>query len=444
MVVLGAGLCGLMAGAELGDRAVVVERASRPGGLARTEEWDGYWFDHVLHLLHFADSEMELRVRDLLGDVLEPCPPDARIDCAAGTVRYPFQLHLGGLQPDVAATCLQDFVAARSADASCPSDYEEWLLHAFGQAMCEQFFFPYNRKLWRRSLRELAPTGFQWNMALPSVERVARGVDNPDVEVMAYNSNGWYPRPPTGAPLRGMEVLSRALAARVDDLRLQTTVEFLDLDRRTVTVIDRAGYRSEIRYRDACLSTLPLPVVVNRCRQTPARLRSACRHLYSNRVRTVALSIQGPRPADTGLWHYYTDESIIFTRLVHLAGFDPHLAPPDGWGLLAEVPERGDVAPVPPPELIDRTLGDVTRLGVLSAECRVVDTHVIDADPAYVVFTPDNAEIMSRARSFLSDRGVTPLGRYGRWEYSSMSQVMEDGLRWAQQLGTSIENSVTR
>lgn len=27
---------------------------------------------------------------------------------------------------------------------------------------------------------------------------------------------------------------------------------------------------------------------------------------------------------------------------------------------------------------------------------------------------------------------VEPLGRYGKWEYSSMSQVLQDGFTWAE------------
>jgi hypothetical protein len=39
--------------------------------------------------------------------------------------------------------------------------------------------------------------------------------------------------------------------------------------------------------------------------------------------------------------------------------------------------------------------------------------------------------IVEHAIAHLHSRGVLPLGRYGRWEYSSMAQVMSDGFALA-------------
>ncbi len=81
-LILGAGLSGLTAAHTLGDRCpaadvVVLERDETPGGLVRTDCFDGYWFDHVLHLLHLAEPKTETRIKQLLGDDLAPCPPVA-------------------------------------------------------------------------------------------------------------------------------------------------------------------------------------------------------------------------------------------------------------------------------------------------------------------------------------------------------------------------------
>jgi hypothetical protein len=179
------------------------------------------------------------------------------------------------------------------------------------------------------------------------------------------------------------------------------------------------------------LSTLPLPRTVALCRQAPADLRRSCAALLYNRVRSVALSIRGPRPAHTGHWRYFTDEAVCFTRLVYMCEFDPAMAPEDGWALLAEVPERGELRPRPATELIGDVVSGLAQVNAMPADCQVVGQHVLDAEPAYVVFTPESADVVSRAQAFLRDAGIEPLGRYGRWEYSSMAQVMGDAFRWA-------------
>ncbi len=440
VVILGAGLAGLgaaLACRERGIRAVVLERDDRAGGLVRTERFGDYWFDRVIHLLYFADSGTERRVRGLLGEALQPCPPVAWVHTAAGVARYPIQMHLHGLDPEVAARAVVDLARVTFQPRPSPAaNFEEMLLATFGQGLCDAFLFPYNRKLWKRPLAALAPAGFQWTITPPDLERAVRGALSPDAAFAAYNADGWYPRPPAAAPWRGMEVLARALAGEVDELRLEHEVETIDLDSRTVTC-HRDGESLAFSFRAGCISTLPLPKTLALCRPLPEALAEACRALAHNRVLSVALSIRGPRPAASGHWRYYADESVIFNRLVFMHAFDPLLAPADGWGVMAEISERAEEPAGDPAVVVARTRADVERVGALPAGCEIVDANLMCADPAYVVFTPEVQPVVAEARALLEAHGVFTVGRYGRWEYSSMTQVLADGLACGAALGAA-------
>src|SRR6267142_1207506 len=105
VLILGAGVTGLAAAWELKDRAIVFERARRPGGLVRTDRRGDYWLDHVLHLLYFQDPDTERRIRGLMGNDLAPCAPRAWCETSAGTTLFPFQMHLGGLDPESRNQC---------------------------------------------------------------------------------------------------------------------------------------------------------------------------------------------------------------------------------------------------------------------------------------------------------------------------------------------------
>ncbi|MDO0925039.1 NAD(P)-binding protein [Streptomyces sp. TG1A-8] len=427
VLILGGGLAGLAAGSVLGDDAVVIEAQDRPGGLVRTERIGDYWFDHVIHLLYFSHPDVEARVTDLLGDVLRPCPPVAWVETAEGAARFPLQLNLSGLPADVRAACIDDMRAAH-AEPRRAETYEDVLLGAFGRTLCELFFFPYNRKQWRRPLSSLSADGFHWNLTRPSIADVEAGANSART-VSGYNARGWYPRP-AGHGTRGMEVLSRALAGQVADLRLGHTVIAVDPGARTVRTRSREGI-TDFRYTRDCVSTLPLPTTVGLCRQAPADLVERCRALPRNRVRSVALAVHGPRPEHTGHWRYYTREDVPFTRLVFMTEFDPAMAPPDGWGLLAEVVEPSEDPPGSDSELIEQVVRGVGAVGLLTPDSRVVASRVLTCDPAYVVFTDAGRATAAEAARFLTSRGLTLLGRYGTWEYSSMSQVMQEAFAWA-------------
>jgi protoporphyrinogen oxidase len=343
-------------------------------------------------------------------------------------------MHLAGLDTNPLVDCLQDFAASFYGPVSPQSDnFEQMLLRSFGKSLCELFFFPYNRKFWKTPLSTLVASEFTWNIAKPDFGAIIRGALGRGDEFHNYNANGWYPRPPRDAKWRGMEVLTRALATRAADLRVNHRVTCIDLARREVTV-EHGGEETMFRYRNACMGTLPLPRMVQICVQAPQDLRDACVQLRCNRVLSSALSISGPRPTGRGHWRYYTDESLIYSRLVYLHEFDPYCAPEDGWPLLAEITEPSEAPFASPRYLLSRVKADIERGGGLPEGCSVIDEHLLVTDPAYVVFTPESIPVLESARHFLIAGGITPLGRYGRWEYSSMGQVMQDGFSWADSL----------
>jgi len=425
VLVLGGGLAGLATASALGDRAIVLEREAEAGGLARSLALGEYWFDHVLHLLYFADPDTERRVRAIVGTDLQPCPPEAWVESMSGRARFPFQAHLRELPPNMIARCLTDLAASTFGPAAPPAaNYEEMLLQTFGRAMCEEFFLPYNQKMWKRPLDGLSASGFHWNIQRPDFESVVKGSLPETSAFAAYNARGWYPRPSRGP--RGMGVLSRALARSVQDLRFGHEVQSINPTRREV-VVRRRGRASRFRYRHALVCTLPLPVTLGLVCGLPRDLTDVPGRLPYNRVLTPCFCVRGPRPEGTGHWRYYADPSLSFTRLVFMHRFDPSSAPRDGWGLMAEITQPGE-QPVPERvELLGRVRGEIERLGVLPQGSKIVNCHLEISEYGYVAFEQHVEPLVKRALSVLRRLDIHPVGRYARWEYSSMAQVMRDG-----------------
>ena len=75
--------------------------------------------------------------------------------------------------------------------------------------------------------------------------------------------------------------------------------------------------------------------------------------------------------------------------------------------------------------------------------CEIVGQNVMVIDPAYVVFEPHGQSVVDSALHLLAQHGVTSLGRYGKWEYSSMASCMRDGLAWAEGLPGAATGSIS-
>ena len=84
--------------------------------------------------------------------------------------------------------------------------------------------------------------------------------------------------------------------------------------------------------------------------------------------------------------------------------------------------------------LVARVTADLERAGALPEGSAIVDARVMAIDPAYVVFGLEDRPLVEAAHRFLASRGITSLGRYGKWEYSSMSSCIRDGRAWAEEL----------
>jgi len=429
-LILGAGMCGLSAGSILREKAIILERESRPGGLVRTERFGEYWFDHVIHILYFPDHSIEQQVRFHVPD-LTFCPPTAWVNTPAGRLKYPFQMHLGALSREVVVKCLRDLAETTfGRPGITPTNFQQMLEHTFGAGMCEMFLFPYNEKVWKRPLCGLAATGFQWTITHPDYDDVLRGALEPDWVYPAYNSNGWYPRPPAGAPARGMEIVASAFAQSAGNVRARHELTRIDLEQKKVTCRTPRG-EVEYAWRRCLCSTLPLPTLIQLCVQTPDELLCDARSLKWNKVVSVMFSIRGPRPESCGHWEYFSDASICFTRLVFTHRFDPLMAPENGWGVMAELTERFEVTLESFDTITARCRSDLRLTGVLSSDSEIVDEHVVVVDPAYVVFDGTHERVVPRLMDFLDAHSVVTLGRYGEWGYSSLGQVIRAGSEWA-------------
>ncbi len=431
VVILGAGVTGLAAGMELQDKAVILEKEDSPGGLVRTFCFDGYWFDNVVHLLHFRNIGTQTRIMSMSEDLFKPCPPVGYVNTLEGTVRYPFQLNLGGLTYDAQVRCLDDFYEVHMSPQENFTSYKDFLLKTFGAAMCEIFFFPYNEKSWKYPLDDIAFDGQIWNIKIPTLEEVLDGAFHPDQERKTYNSNGYYPRPPKDAPLRGMELLSQIMARNVKNLKLHSDVYSVDPVNKEIWA------DTEIYHYEHCFSTTPLPSLLNMCSHVPTSLRKEVAKLKWNKVVSVGLCVVGERPKDTGHWRYFTDPKVPFTKLIYMTEFDEYNAPANGYGLLIEIPVPSNEQ-INHRKLVVEVIDSLANVGVLKFPSTIIDYHIWEVNPAYVIFTKETPSIIEECKEFLAKYGITTLGRYGNWEYSSMAENIEDGFNFGRRINNAL------
>ena len=276
VVIIGGGLTGISTAMHLRGPYLLLERDSSLGGLARTEQSQGFFFDHTGHWLHLRDPYIKELVSGLMGDQLVKVDRVARIHSHGRRTLYPFQANLKGLPPEVIQECLVGFVKTLLARGEQePRNFEEYVHHHFGDGIARHFMIPYNTKLWGVHPREITSAWCSRFVPKPDLEQVVAGAVGAGPGEMGYNVSFLYPKE------GGIESLSRALAGTLDSDKVQLNSEVEQIDPRARTV--QVG--GEVIPYHALMSSMPLPDLVRRLVDPPDEVVQAAGRLRATAVR---------------------------------------------------------------------------------------------------------------------------------------------------------------
>lgn len=422
ILILGGGLAGLSTAYHLGDAPhLVLEAEGDGGGLCRTREIEGFHFDYTGHLLHLRDPRAIDLVERMLPGAFKEISRRAVIRSRGATLPFPFQANLHGLPPGVVADCVTGFV--ESLERPIPEDrgasFHDWSLAVFGQGISDAFMFPYNGKLFRRDPSEMTADWVSWAVPKPNLEEVVRGALGLHNEGMGYNSTFRYPE------RGGIEVVPRAFAERVKNVRYGARVTEVDLDRKSVVLAggDRLEY-------DRLVVTIPLPSFLRMARGGPFDLAPQADRLDWSVVACWNIGIDRPDVGDGVHWIYFPDADAPFYRVGFPTNFSDGVAPAGTSSMYVEFGlRRGEQPDLKAMETA--AIEAMRREGVLREGDNVVVGDWIVIDPGYVIFDRERQDVMARVPPALEKLGVHLAGRYGAWTYSYMERAILDGLEVA-------------
>ena len=414
IAILGAGLTGMSAAIELGERAVgyrIFEKSRVPGGHAVTIEDNGFRFDRTGHLLHLKSDALRAEVLDWIGPDHLQIQRRSVIWSNGVYTRYPFQANTFGLPPQVAYECVQGFIAAHFArDKPEPKNFEEFCLLHFGEGISRHFMLPYNARLWGVHPREITSSWCQRFVPLPRLEDVIAGAVGLNDRELGYNSNFIYPR-------LGIGQLAAGMARRVPKLELARSPQRIELATRTLVFEDE---RLEF---DVLLNTIPLPSLLGLIDELPAPVLAAARKLRCSHLEYLDVALRRKSGKDFH-WAYVPEAKYPFYRVGCYSHFSDALAPPGKSSLYVELADRSQ------PDL-ERVLPEVARglieMGVIDSPEDIEFARARRIDYAYVIFDHEYFAALDVIRPFLEQARIVSSGRYGDWNYSAMEDAIAFG-----------------
>jgi len=424
-LILGGGVSGLACQRALqkaGQKNTILEAGKNPGGLSRSEQVDRFTLDQAGHMLHLTRSSTpaDIPFAGLNNADWERIRKKAFAWLGGRLVRAPVQYHLCDLGEPLAGECASSYLERPPEDNV---NFKNYLVSGFGKKLSELFLIPQNEKNLAIQLDLLSVDSVKRFFPPPVERSILQGIKGGSAGAEEYNSIFWYPKK------GGMGLLAEGLAGGCENVRAEHRVCAVDLERRVLKCANGTEWSwthliSSLPLKEFCLLT-----------KDEALRREACRLSQSS---VLVFNIILNRPLEGPLsgvhWVYTPAKEIPFYRAGVYSNLSPSQNDPGAARLYVEtgLPETNELSSSEEAALRDRVVDSLESLGWLRKKDIL---HLLPRliPCAYVHYTPARRTAVPFITERLTRSGVSLIGRYGRWEYSSMEDSIYSGIETAQE-----------
>ncbi len=389
IAVIGAGISGLAFAKYASIRNIsvkVFESTDQIGGIAKVKMLDNAPYHMVGG--HCFNSKFE-HVKEFVFENVLPEDKWNKVQRKASIlfkghkIDYPIEYSIKQIfqfDKELALNIVADYFKASKAPANNLSD---WFVNNFGSTLAEEYFVPYNQKIWNIEPSEMTPDWVTDKLPLPNDAEMLRGLIYDGKDHMPH-STFYYPR--TGTQNTFIESLADGL-----DISLNSKIKSIKQRAEGKYIINGQLF-------DHVIYTGPLDKIGEFVEITDEKVKCNISKLKYNKVTTV---IWKSKPTND-TWTYIPGSDCLFHRLIHIGNF-----------VNCNINYT-----------ISEAVGEVSYKNMVESGKTLeqliepIDYNV--SDRAYVVFDKNIKRSKAVIFDYFNTTKIHLLGRFGEWEYYNM------------------------
>lgn len=402
--VLGAGITGLSIAKLLHKKYIVevLEVKDVPGGIARTKTVNGVTYHtvggHCFNSKH--QDVLDFVFNDILPiDQWRKIKRESSIKFKHHDVDYPIEFSIKKIfefDKELAIKITSDFL--NTIDDKIYSNLEDWFRKKFGNTLAEEYFIPYNKKIWNNDPKKMSSEWVEDKLPIPNKVLFFEGLINAAQDTMSH-AEFYYPKS------NNQNTFIEALAS---DLNIKYNTHIFSIHRK---MNNKWIVNNEFEY-DILISTIPLNELPGLINSAPKYIIEAASKLRYNSVSNVFWESE----LTDKTWTYYPENNTIFHRYIHIGSY---FMPKKGYTITESIGQKSTQ------EMIDCGLKD-------SFLKKPLDHN--HSKHAYVVFDDNYKASLDSIKSYLKDVGIYSIGRFGEWQYYNMDVCIKQSINLAHQL----------
>ncbi|MBU4477884.1 MAG: hypothetical protein KKH34_02170, partial [Candidatus Omnitrophica bacterium] len=133
-------------------------------------------------------------------------------------------------------------------------------------------------------------------------------------------------------------------------------------------------------------------------------------------------------------WIYFPEEKFCFFRVGFPTNFSADVAPKSNSSLYVEL-SYSEYRPLRDKQNVEKRIhADLLKAGILRKTDKIVARHINDIKYAYVIYDRNYRVSIKIISDFLFENNIIAAGRFGRWNYMSMEDVILEGKAVSEQV----------
>lgn len=444
VIIIGAGPAGLTAAyelAKLDDNPIVIEKGDKVGGIARTEDYKGYYFDMGGHRFFTKVEEVNRKWREVLGDKFLRRPRLSRIYYNRKFFDYPLKpmnalLGLGLRQSILIAL---SYIRWRLRPYPEEETFEQWVTNRFGRRLFRIFFKAYTEKVWGISCSELkAEWAAQRIKDLSLKTLLLSMIVKPKKTITTLIDQFDYPQ-------RGPGMMWNAFKGEVEkrggSIRLNSEVVAIHNGggKYIHSVEVACNGQKEVIHGTDFISSMPVTEFIKKLNPpAPPEVLLAAEKLRYRDFMTVCLIVnQADLFPDN--WIYVHDPAVKVGRIQNFKNWSPHMVPDaakTSLGLEYFCNEGDELWNMADADLIELGKRELEHIG-LASPADIDDGCVFRVPKAYPIYDSEYRDYLAIVKNFVSRvENYQTIGRNGLHRYNNQDHAMVTGMLAVRNLTT--------